>query len=447
MADVNRSSATTDSTERVTDDDRVALVTAVTPNGPDVPNRIPEEVLQAAAVPAPLVDVPAQGTTSRSVVSRPSRRSRVPRALRSTLEVNPPQRQGSLAIDRPHQTVPVDHPSAAAQLSSAAAAETAQLITAAAAHLDSVIEHEVANAHLTYTAHLHETPSLTGLLRERVVDRLRQFQQGAGRVDPKKFVIAGTLVAVAAGAFIQHRTHPEDRPSIGNDRGAETISGFDTLHAIVRAPGLYARSTSAHSADIQYVRGAEAAEAALLHTWFLAVTDPEARVAILDATVDHAIATHNIGEMIETVRDRLPMIPGQDADNRADHIRLKAWRTLAAHANAAGDYTQAAHWRARAQQLSLAMLQHGRRVHGHPWSKEVQDALRIGVTTVGGEVPSPRHNPEYLRGYRAALQQVRNADTLAGDFFWHIPHANPAETVRPTLPKSRPGPGFARRRS
>lgn len=227
--------------------------------------------------------------------------------------------------------------------------------------------------------------------------------------------VLGTLAltALATAGVIGHVVRdqgPEPgAPQVqsGPSLASAPTDAFEAVRQLARAPGRDARHGAAARVGGEYARGARDAERSMHQQLFESVTDPEARLALVAAQAERALATHDGATLSEIVGRRLTLIPGEETDVRAADIRIAAYRELGAQMRRSGVMAAAARWDLRADQLLERRRELGRTVRGDGWTPELVQQIERGLAGASHPLEVAGRSSAYRDGYAGTLDAAR----------------------------------------
>lgn len=235
-------------------------------------------------------------------------------------------------------------------------------------------------------------PNLFARMRRRAQSVVRdRVEKPKAHRYGRRLVIGAALVAsVGIGVSM---ARDGDRPS-----------SFTSVREILSEPGDFVNPAIAAQVSSDYARGAALAEVAVLQETYRAVTDAEARLAIVSKGVEVALRardTHVLADWMILLEG----IPGNETDRRASIIREKAYLRLAQVDRANGRDVEARRWELWARQEAEKAETQKVTIKGKGWNAELasqmETGLRLAKTRLPGGVPA-----EYRAGFEAAVAEA-----------------------------------------
>lgn len=227
-------------------------------------------------------------------------------------------------------------------------------------------------------------------------------------------LVFGTAFVLAIAAYAE-RSESFPEHYFGKNRSSVAMLDvrevFGPVREIARAPGLFARHGIAREMSGAYIEGALEAEILYLDRTFAAVTDPEARLAIVSVGIERAITMNDVPSLVDWLR-RLDWIKDADRDARAAVLREQAYRKLAEVESAHRRDAETQKWLAAAEEEAKRKEKQGWKIRGHGWTRDLAEAMRKALESTQS-LPAPRGSPpEYQRGYMDTLNEAAKAFNL-----------------------------------
>lgn len=257
-----------------------------------------------------------------------------------------------------------------------------------------------------------ERDNMFALMRERAHEAGHRRLSKAIRRHAGKLIFGAAFLAAVAAYGQRSDWFPErfldNKPSASL---LEVREVFGPVRDIARAPGLFARHGFARQASGAYLEGALEAEVLYLDRTFAAVTDPEARLAIVSVGIERALTMNDIPALVDWLK-RLDWIKNANLDARAAVLREHAYKKLAEVERERGRHAEAQKWLAAANQEAKRKEELGLAIRGKGWTADLADTMRKALESTQ-ELPPPPSSPrDYQRGYIDALNEAAKAFNL-----------------------------------